>query len=411
MLAALTAAIAATMALPMPAAGHSTLVQAGPAATLTGSAAAVIGGTRWPGRGIVRIRYINATDERWHVERAAKAWNTSGARVRFVAVRRERAQVLITNFPLPPSDYVLSGLASVGYIYPGGGYVRLSQLAHPGRPHFTMARVATHELGHVLGLSHEDRRCATMNSVAAARCSGPRPCRLLERDDLRGATRLYGGRPRMVTPGFCPKPPASIRETGDPRAYGVTLEWKNRRGPFTERIEVARGRGECPKSRNDLVGTFDGETAGGRLVDRDFADGARLRTGRYCYAFWSAGAQNLASRRATVWADFNPSRPKAPTGLRVTAGLGGLVSLSWLVDDHPELESVEGAGALGRCPTAPGGAEDIPFLDAGAGSATVQLPGPGRYCFVVWARDSVGALTGPSEPVFIDLLPVISQDY
>jgi len=72
-----------------------------------------------------------------------------------------------------------------------------------------MPLIATHELGHILGLSHEDRRCATMSSAVGLRC--PRVplymwrCRLLEADDVRGAIRIYGGTVKPVSPvRFCP---------------------------------------------------------------------------------------------------------------------------------------------------------------------------------------------------------------
>ena len=75
-----------------------------------------------------------------------------------------------------------------------------------------MALVVAHELGHVLGLDHEDRVCATMNSYlvngSPERCpaapAGSWICRLLRRDDVCGAVRLYGGTVRPIRgPQFC----------------------------------------------------------------------------------------------------------------------------------------------------------------------------------------------------------------
>ena len=71
-----------------------------------------------------------------------------------------------------------------------------------------------HELGHVLGLDHEDRFCATMNSYlldghpeyCPAAPAGKWICRLLRTDDVRGAVRLYGGTVRPIRgPEFCTK--------------------------------------------------------------------------------------------------------------------------------------------------------------------------------------------------------------
>ena len=77
-----------------------------------------------------------------------------------------------------------------------------------------MALVVAHELGHVLGLGHEDRICATMNSYLVdghtehcpAAPQGMWVCRLLRVDDVRGAVRLYGGTVRPIRgPEFCNK--------------------------------------------------------------------------------------------------------------------------------------------------------------------------------------------------------------
>jgi hypothetical protein len=397
-LAAFCAAIGALLTLPLSASAHSSLMQAGPAAVPIGYASAVIGGEPWPGHGVARIRYFNASSAKWPVAQAVKAWNSSGARVRLVPVARRRAQVVISDSPGPRSDLAMSGFASVGYIYPGGGFVKLSRLAHPRRPNYSMAGVASHELGHVLGLDHEDGSCATMNTSLWAECADARPCRLLERDDLRGAIKLYGGRARMARPAFCPKAPSEIRATASPNAYSVTLEWRNPRGSFFDRVEVARGKGECPRRPGQGAGWDPSSTApgaGARLVDRDFVSGTRLLTGRYCYALWGAGDQGLRSRRKTVWVEFDPSRPAAPTNLQAVLGAGGNVSLSWATAPHPELDGVVGNAAEDRCPANP---DDGFYAFSGAdGQGTAQFEmAAGRYCFAAWSVDSVGALSGPA---------------
>jgi len=84
-----------------------------------------------------------------------------------------------------------------------------------------MPVIATHELGHILGLHHDNRRCATMNSLAGLRCTRVPffyawRCRLLQADDVRGAVKRYGGTVKPIGPvEFCPlfappEPPVNL---------------------------------------------------------------------------------------------------------------------------------------------------------------------------------------------------------
>src|SRR6202011_5350018 len=129
--------------------------------------------------------------------------NTSGANVHFVASPQAQAQLVVKELPrsdCAPRDRSLSGEATVGY--GSRATVWISRLDVTSRKcnAYASAQALAHELGHVLGLGHESRGCATMNPSGSFRgptlCSGPLwtwDCGLLHRDDIQGAVKLYGG--------------------------------------------------------------------------------------------------------------------------------------------------------------------------------------------------------------------------
>jgi hypothetical protein len=176
------------------------------AVTLVPSASAyqLIGG-RWA---TTTITYYNEVPPyTWAADTAAYAWNTSGARVKFVKTSRRDAKVLIGI-----RWYKAAGHAQVTRT--NGRITGVRVGVRSGQDRYTMALVLAHELGHVLGLAHEDRVCATMNTFidgnhpehCPAAPEGMWVCRLLRVDDVRGAVRLYGGSVRPLRgPDFCPR--------------------------------------------------------------------------------------------------------------------------------------------------------------------------------------------------------------
>ena len=162
-------------------------------------------GGRWP---TATITYFNEVPAyAWAVDTAAYAWNTSGARVQFIKGSRRDAKVLIGI-----RWFKVAGDASLQRSK--GRFVSAKVGIQSGQDRYTMALVVVHELGHVLGLDHEDRVCATMNSYlvenhpehCSATPDGMWVCRLLRSDDVRGAVNLYGGTPWPIRgPEFCNK--------------------------------------------------------------------------------------------------------------------------------------------------------------------------------------------------------------
>jgi len=163
-----------------------------------GSADAYVAeGHPWPG-GV--IRYYNAApDQAWAVKRAVTAWNSSGAKVRFVAASASQADVRIEHFPRV--SCTINAEATVGYSYHARVWIFRRNDASPYCNRYIAAEALTHELGHVMGLGHETRGCALMNPVGTlygpALCPKAEPwqwkCGLLMPDDVAGAVHLYGG--------------------------------------------------------------------------------------------------------------------------------------------------------------------------------------------------------------------------
>lgn len=174
---------------------------------------------KWP-KGA--ITYVDKSLDPFAVKQAVAAWNQSGLKVKFKKVKSARkARVVIQNTKKVPSGCG-SGYGTLGY--PGPGRKAFVSILHgtdeagqgcawPGQ-----TEVVTHELGHVLGLTHYMGGCSLMNTshtngVAASLCLDPnnpddaKPgrwrCRLLEPVDLKRMKKMYGGKPKLSEQEWC----------------------------------------------------------------------------------------------------------------------------------------------------------------------------------------------------------------
>ena len=197
------------------------------------------------------------------VASAVRVWNSAAVGVRFERAPSRRARVLIRYGSGASMGYAgcegVNGAAVLGY--PGPAYLAtVVSVRRSCRSKRLRAVTAIHELGHVLGLAHDDRRCSIMNSRVRLRTGVPSRCygaaaaaisrKRLSRDDVRGARALYKRRPPAVDPRvalFNPGDGSRIRARGGPVAFRAV--WRNPKlsyqwrfgDPATGRSDSARG--------------------------------------------------------------------------------------------------------------------------------------------------------------------------
>ena len=174
-----------------------------------------------------------------------------------------------------------------------------------------------HEMGHVLGLDHENRKCTTMNAVLWSKCKQAPVawqfhCRTLEADDIRGAIRIYGGHLRYkLAPLYCdqeaaPAPPAGLTAT---LTNGIAhLAWTMPAAPASQWILILREQNTCPTGPADPNATVLERvpaTPGAPLT----LDDDPQPQGHYCYAAVTLGTLQRPSALATVAYDTPVGTP------------------------------------------------------------------------------------------------------
>lgn len=197
------------------------------------------GGQRWPNKVIT----VSSEAPRYHqaVAKAVRVWNGARVGVRLRLTSSSRARLLIRYGRGVSSGYAgcegVNGAAVLGY--PGPGYLAtIVSVRRSCRSERLRVVTAVHELGHVLGLAHEDRRCSIMNSRVGLRTGVPSLCtgasaaaiarKYLSGDDIRGARALYRRRPPSVdarVARFNPGDGARIRARGGPIWFRAV--WRN----------------------------------------------------------------------------------------------------------------------------------------------------------------------------------------
>lgn len=262
-----------------------------------------LGGKKWRTRTITY--HANAPQYDDAIRAATAAWNASGAKIRFKKVSsRKRAKVRIVYGRTASGP---SGDAHLGYYRKSR--VRLNRFDPSGQDagwlFHQMRVVVAHELGHVLGLKHVKGPCSIMNYGRTEKC--PKPpvawqlrCRLLEPDDVRGATRRYGGRAKAFAPEFCdfappPVPPAGLVAAWDPNARAVQLAWTNADNPYVFAVQWVVSKDVCATAPTGAGAV----TQPGPGTGTNPAAGAAR--GNYCVAMWSQDRFDRLAGPTNAW--------------------------------------------------------------------------------------------------------------
>lgn len=276
--------------------------------------AAGVGGLPWPNP---TITYYSGATYPFAVREAVRSWNRSGVRIRFRRASRRRAQILIGVLDVRELRRACGGVAHLGYSPARRAEVRIFRGCVDD---VSTAKVVAHELGHVLGLLHETRRCALMNTTGIGtvgnRCERPPTgswgCRTFERVDLRPVVRRYGGRGRLAKRRFCPiwsapAPPPSFRVLDAPAETTVT--WTPP-PPLVRRVRlfsaqppplqvlVARGdgTGACPSEPVPAIAALAVDPGGAQRTET--LEDAKPPPGTYCYVAWTVDAFGRIGRRS-----------------------------------------------------------------------------------------------------------------
>lgn len=244
------------------------------------------------------------------VKQAAAAWNRSGMKGKWKPVSRGRADIII-------KVNSMIGVAGLATSWNGNrGLIELNANTLKGKSpdaRATQGGVVAHEMGHIIGLDHENG-CATMNAVLWSGCKQPKEpwlyrCGLLQSDDIRGAVALLGGKAKKPGKEFCPleQPPAKVTNltgTWDAEVQVMKLSWSlpSKNAPAGATVRRGGPDGDCPKPGK---GTKVSDV--GRVSAKDH----ELKVGTYCYEVAGVGKFGRPGKSATVKAQVTGSAPEA----------------------------------------------------------------------------------------------------
>jgi hypothetical protein len=245
--------------------------------------------TVWPGATITVSDLTGASGYHGAVARAARAWSSVGAGIRFVVTTSPGAEVRVT-YRRGACLSSRGASSSLGFV--PGAYITLRSCPSVVRP-----LLVAHELGRVLGLPDDDRACSIMNSFGKS-------------DGIS-----------FAIPGKCSQwaPPAWLPVLVDPSARvslkqlyrspaGVTdvlldkstvrLSWRLPPNAGAYRTLVLRGSPACPSALDAATGS------GGVVYDeRAFAglhwtvdESLPQSRASYCYGIFTVSGHGRVTR-------------------------------------------------------------------------------------------------------------------
>jgi len=363
---------------------------------------------KWPKRKItLRVKLPTKTYRKGFLD-AVKAWNSHKLKVKFKVVKSKKADVQVVHDPSIGS----AGLANLGYFPNIQARVWMNTKSKERR---TTALVASHELGHILGLQHRKKGCSVMrtdNLLHEQGCDARFEefpfrgwwyrCRLQERKDLKTVKRMYGGKFKLSNPANCLQHPAAqpVSNVATTLLRGsdfVQLTWPASANAAKYTVQRGDNNGTCP---TELESPY---TGGAELTYRDWDSPDRFGES-VCYSLWSFNEDGYPTGPTNVVVTHEELPVPLPVNPTVSAQR---TKEGWQVDVNAGADddsyTVYWSRQLGSCPMNLNEASSLPR--GGRAFTIYEGWGDGKsgdqVCVTFWNSEWTGSSDSYSAPVHL----------